>query len=520
MKKSLRRSMTVLHTWAGLLLGWLAFAMFTTGTAAYFQHEITRWMEPEVAAQAVSPLDAADLAVSYLKKQAPDAASWTVQLPDHRRVRTEVSWRSGERGTPRETRLLDAAGREMNARRTRGGYFFYRFHFDLHYLPVVWARYLVGIAAMLMLVAILSGVISHKKLFARFFTLSLKRGFSFWYDAHNMAAVFALPFFLMITYTGLITLANQYMPFGALANFEDRGTFFAETFPRPRPIEPLGKAAALVPIVPVLERAQAIWHGARLESFEIRNPGDANAVIHVRRSRSATVGTRAPSLSFHGVGGERIGETSRQGVVLATESALVGIHAGRFASLGLRWLYFLSGLMGMAMVGTGLVQWTSRRQKSVARTARPHFGFWLVERLNIAAIVGLGAALPGYFLANRLLPLDLPDRAEWEVHCLFMVWGSVTFWAFLRPARRAWPEALAVAAVLYASVPVINGLSTQRGLWPSLMAGDWVYVSIDSAMLLTALAFAGSARAAARSPAKAARRSRSEQPVVAQETGG
>ena len=34
MKEGLRQSMAWLHTWTGLLLGWLLFAMFATGTAA------------------------------------------------------------------------------------------------------------------------------------------------------------------------------------------------------------------------------------------------------------------------------------------------------------------------------------------------------------------------------------------------------------------------------------------------------------------------------------------------------
>src|SRR3546814_13473285 len=47
-KDSFRQSMAWLHTWTGLLMGWLLFAMFVTGTAAYFQEEITRWMKPEL----------------------------------------------------------------------------------------------------------------------------------------------------------------------------------------------------------------------------------------------------------------------------------------------------------------------------------------------------------------------------------------------------------------------------------------------------------------------------------------
>ena len=47
MKGNFRQSMKWLHTWVGLVVGWVLFFMFLTGTMGYFYQEITRWMEPE-----------------------------------------------------------------------------------------------------------------------------------------------------------------------------------------------------------------------------------------------------------------------------------------------------------------------------------------------------------------------------------------------------------------------------------------------------------------------------------------
>lgn len=46
MKSSLRQSMAWLHTWAGLLTGWLLYFVFVTGTFGYVNREVTRWMQP------------------------------------------------------------------------------------------------------------------------------------------------------------------------------------------------------------------------------------------------------------------------------------------------------------------------------------------------------------------------------------------------------------------------------------------------------------------------------------------
>lgn len=67
------------------------------------------------------------------------------------------------RGGTRVT-IDSATGEVLQARETRGGSFLYRFHFELYGLPRIWARWIVGIATLLMLVAIISGVITHKNL--------------------------------------------------------------------------------------------------------------------------------------------------------------------------------------------------------------------------------------------------------------------------------------------------------------------------------------------------------------------
>ena len=116
-------------------------------------------------------------------------------------------------------------------RDTKCGDFLYQFHFELHMAPL-WGRWMVGACAMILLVALLSGIVTHRRIFADFFTFrrhakSAQRG---WLDAHNVSGVLALPFHLMITYTGLVTLALMYMPWGVQTAYKgDQQRFFAET---------------------------------------------------------------------------------------------------------------------------------------------------------------------------------------------------------------------------------------------------------------------------------------------------
>src|SRR3546814_11113929 len=104
--------------------------------------------------------------------------------------------------------------------------------------------------------AILSGIVTHKKIFADFFMLRFGKGQRSWLDAHNVAAVFALPFHLMITYTGLVTLAVMYMPWGIAAIYARSASFLEAVYPERAEVSPTAVAAPLVSMPPRMEGAR------------------------------------------------------------------------------------------------------------------------------------------------------------------------------------------------------------------------------------------------------------------------
>ncbi len=69
-----------------------------------------------------------------------------------------------------------------------------------------------------MLIALVSGIITHKKIFTDFFTLRTFKSQRSWLDFHNISSVVALPFFLTITFTGL---AIFFLFISALGNAKD-----------------------------------------------------------------------------------------------------------------------------------------------------------------------------------------------------------------------------------------------------------------------------------------------------------
>ncbi|MFM0522427.1 PepSY-associated TM helix domain-containing protein [Caballeronia jiangsuensis] len=489
--RGIRQSMSDLHTWAGLLAGWILYAMFLTGTVSYFKDETSQWMRPEQPHQRDMP-DAARVAqrvTATLGTIAAGSSQWSFDLPDERTSVIGSFWRTP--GAAAGKRTFESAsfdpvtGQRTSARETLGGEFFYRFHFQFFYMPVLWGRWLAGLCAMFMLVAIVSGVITHKKIFADFFTFRWGKGQRSWLDAHNALSVFGLPFHAMITYTGLVTLMTMYMPWGAQTAFRtpaEREAMTSQLSAFIQPGKPSGQKAGLAPVDAMVREAQARWGRDKVGRVTITNPGDTTARVAVSRGEASRVSMSPQYMLFDGVTGKLIDVKDSVGGAAETRGVLYALHLGRFSDLQLRWLYFIVSLAGTAMVGTGLVMWTVKRRQKLPDPARPHLGFWLVERLNIASIAGLSVAMTSFLWANRLLPLGVAARDNAEINVFFAVWGATLLHAFVRPAKRAWIESLWLATALLAFLPVLNALTTDRPLWRSIEQGDWVFAGFDLMM--------------------------------------
>jgi len=508
--RGVRQSMSDLHTWAGLLAGWLLYAMFLTGTVSYFKDEISQWMRPEIAHQRVTPDPAAvaQRVTDTLGTVAAGSSEWFMQLPTTRSNVVDSFWRTPD-WQPGKRAFQDATfdpstGAKVVARDTLGGEFFYRFHFQFYYVSPIWGRWLAGLCAMFMLVAIIRGVITHKKIFVDFFTFRWGKGQRSWLDAHNALSVFGLPFHLMITYTGLVTLMMMYMPWGAhvaLTTPAQQQALDRQVSAFLPPGERAGVKAPLAPVDAMVREAQARWGRDNVASVLVTNPGDTQARVVVSRGVSARVSTSPEYLLFDGASGKLLDVKDRVGAAAQTRGVLYALHMGRFGDLPLRWLYFIVSLAGTAMVGTGLVMWTVKRRQKLPDPERPHFGFRVVERLNIASIAGLSIAMTSFLWGNRLLPASLAGRADTEIRIYFVVWLATLLYALARPARRAWIELLWLAAALLALLPVLNALTTQRPFWRSVADGDWVFAGFDLMMwALAALHAALAVRSARHRP--------------------
>ncbi|WP_205507502.1 PepSY-associated TM helix domain-containing protein [Myxococcus vastator] len=517
MKANFRQSMSWLHTWAGLLLGWLLFAVFLTGTIAYFRQEVTLWMQPELHGSVPSPR-AAELGLAKLAEVAPDASSWTVNLPADRNETLRVSWReaaSAERDAGRgggrgEGLILDAStGEVLKPRATAGGNFLYRFHFELHAMPRAWARTLVGIATLVMFIAIISGIITHRRFFMDFFTFRPSKGQRSWLDAHNVTAVLALPFHMMITYSGLLLVAANLLPWSSQVIFGDnpRAAMAAGRAAEQKEAEALKAELAKlgggtsVPIPQLMAEAEREW-GQPVSRITVSEPGKPGSIVELLPTRndslileSGSGGLGGVKLAFVAKTGERLSppEPRARSFVGGLQASLGSLHRARFASVRLRWVFFLAGVCGTLMIATGLVLWSVKRAEK-RKGARGTFGHRLVDHLNVGAVAGLCVAVAAYFWANRLLPVDLASRGDREIQVFFAVWALTCLHPLARPLRSAWLEQLGAAGLLFVAIPVLNALTTDSHLGVTIPAGKWLIAGFDIVAFVTGLAMLHAAR--------------------------
>ncbi|SFJ11320.1 Uncharacterized iron-regulated membrane protein [Sphingomonas sp. NFR04] len=443
-----RQAMAWLHGWTGLLLGWVLFVMCLAGTLSVFKPEIGRWMRPETTATA-DRATALTAAGAWLGRNAPNSFGWYLTLPNDRMNTTEATY---DPGTGFVYRALDPVSGAPAPRETLGGEFFYRLHFELQ-LPFPWGRLLASLAAMVLLLGLITGIIAHRRIFKDFFTFRPAKGQRSWLDGHNAVGVLALPFHVMISFTGLLTLATLNMPWAINANYgQDMAAMFQAFQPGQIDRPAAGKPAPLAPLAPMLAEAERRL-GQPVGRVTIAHPGDAAAVVTMFRDDARQIAYAAGAVSFEGTTGRVLADFTENRPALQTYGVAYGLHLARFAPLATRWLYFLCGAMLTLAVASGMVLWVVKRRERAPLS----LGNRIVGRLNAGVLAGVPIGCVAFLLANRALPLGMADRAGAEVSvALWSAAAALLLGAMLAP-KRSWPLLLTLLALGCAAAALLGG---------------------------------------------------------------
>ena len=504
MNGTFRQSMNWLHTWSGLLLGSLLYFIFVTGTAGYFENEITHWMQPErpVVNEKIDQRTIVKMAEQHLNTTAPDAQSWWVVFPIARSYSAVTWWQEPkEQGGKWKSNILDLqTGKPVITRETGGGKSLYAMHYVLHYIPKNIAYWITSLCAMFMFIALITGIIVHKKIFKEFFTFRPNKKQRSWLDIHNVFSVLPIPFHLMITYSGLVFLMFTSMP-GVIAGSygtdkETYKSFVESVFEKPGHPKHNDEPANTLSMLSLMPDIESRWGANTLYEIGLEGRGTAGAHVQVKHYESSGI-AEGKELIYQGNTGkllfDSMNEPYSESASKELYNVLTELHEGNFANIVLRWLYFISGLMGAGMIATGMILWAVKRREKAQRIKAKNSGLTLVEYSNIGIIVGLPIAIAVYFWANRIIPMDMANRESWEINSLFITWFIMLVAPFILAKKftiqALWVKQLLLASALYLSLPIVNALTSDKNLISALFQGDWVMAGFDLTMTLFGLIF-------------------------------
>jgi len=483
--KGIRQSMAWLHTWTGLIFGWLLFAIFLMGTSAYYRHHINLWMQPQLAQYQVNQDVAVKTAVEYLNKNAADAKSWYVSLANQENPMNKMYWEKATGGY--ESKTLDAnTGEELKLSNTQGGDFFYNFHFQLYGMPVLIGRLITSLAAFIMLIALISGIITHKKIITDFFTLRTFKSQRSWLDFHNVSSVLALPFFLTITFTGLAIFFYLYLPFGMKKLYPDNPfQYFTEirtiSVNNNHNADPI--KTEMLPIQTLLEKVKQHWSDQALATIEVKNPNTDQATISFKQLEDRSITLNQPQITFDATG-NILGNTKNNSAVATLNAGVYGLHMATFAQPVLRLAFFCSGILGCLMIASGLLLWSLKRQIQ-NKSNQFNLGHYLVDRLNIATFIGLPIAMLAYMFTNRFVQIT-ETTPNYEIYSFFVLWTLSLIIALFTKKQYLWQSQVAILGIVAIALPIYDLIYLFNHQLVTDFQSYWAFLRVDLFFILSA----------------------------------
>ncbi|HEY1394589.1 PepSY-associated TM helix domain-containing protein [Roseateles sp.] len=525
MFQNFRLSMAWLHTWFGLVLGFVLMVVFFFGALSVFDREIDRWAIPssrfepqpmpsfdQILKPAFEKMQPAKEAVALLEgrvngplpERFDDVSSWGAYTT-HRDpvVSVFAGFKVPNAKDPDETvfavHALDPrSGAVLPQGQLRiGSEFFYPLHYSLHFSWKDLGYWIVGFSALMMLAALVSGVVMHRKIFREFFTFrrnkTVQRSAL---DLHNLTGVVALPFHFFFAFTGLVIFAGIYFPVAhtQLHDLHDLSERL-EAKETGLPHERAGVAAPLASVDAMVAEAQRRWAAKGMAGdvgfVNLQHVGDANAYVSVYRAGTDRVALTGEGVHFKASTGELLREDPPRTAVDSVNEFLTGLHLQHFRHWLLRWLYVLGGLLGCVCIATGFLFFVEKRKQQHAKAGGQ--GSRVVDALAVTTVTGMLVATMAMLIANRLLPESLADKGEWERNVFWGTWALTMVHAFVRGGavarakmNPAWREQCWVIAVGAASAVVANALTTGDHLGKTLSAGYWPVAGMDLSLIATA----------------------------------
>ncbi|QRR01294.1 PepSY-associated TM helix domain-containing protein [Dyadobacter sandarakinus] len=512
------------HTISGIIIAAILYVIFFAGSFSFFKDDISAWQKGKsiVARKPVPGFNNLIDSLShkynlqgrsfdfYIQRQGQGAyvsmtasADTTISKPKPK-PKGEVKRRGrGRRGGDDDSAYFlysfadqKAAGDYADAYDM--GEFLYRLHF-LAQLNQVFpfnigtpVGYLIaGIVSFLFLFALITGLLLHwDKIRSSFFLFRpMSKWKTVWTDMHTVLGVIGFPFQFVFALTGVILIVNWVILTPAANVLYDGNTEkmyesleFGRSIKADYTYTPMKGSFDMDAFV---AQWSSRWPGSQVTRVHIANYQDESMQVSLEAKPN-------PEANFAGSGFVHVQVAS--GKILAEKSPVADasyidgvkslvyhLHFGDFGGKPLRIVFFILGLMGCAVIISGILIWLVARDKVSTEKRKRTFNFW-ASNVFLAACLSMLPVTAFTLIMLKVLPKV--DQAA-IYHTYFYSWLALSTYFIV---RRSFPlmnrQALLLSAVLCLTVPVANGMATGLWMWATWQQGAFDIFFIDALFLV------------------------------------
>jgi len=504
MKKSRYLRIYDLHSWSGIVLGLFVYVVSFTGCVALFDNELRTWEDPakrlEIADEIVPIMPIVE---SWIDQNAQDETVLQVSLfypyqyEPYFKVFMATEAEDGER-TQHRVRWDTEHGKELTTKTRALTEWLLDFHRDLMWPATLGGRTagrsLVGVAGIILMISIITGIITHTKIIREFFTLRVKRSVHLkWQDLHKVLGLWALPFYTMIAFTGAILGVIAIMaPIAAALAFKgDTEALILAV--QDVSLERSGVQAKMLSFDELKEMRHPQSNEAPTR-INVLNWGDEVATYTVRFDATSKL-KRTNSITLNGVTGEVINteESVAYSSASRVNSTISPLHYGTYGGIWLKILYFVLGVFLCVVTATGMMVWIERRLKSNKGQLKPEF-YLKLGRLSTGVIMGFPVASIAIFYLDKLYLGEESARLFYTGLCYFAaVFLSVAFAMYKKNIYHTTRVLFLLVSVGLLGLPIVNALVTKSVIWQGLAANqswawvDFAFIGFGLALLLISL---------------------------------
>ncbi|QJR81919.1 PepSY domain-containing protein [Alteromonas pelagimontana] len=217
--RSKAKALLSLHTWSGIILGMLLYAVIFTGTVAVVSDEIGEWSNSNRHQNLVVTSNVNSTVNRLAAMTEQDYLDEISLYENHRQqlvyfFHTHKQNPSGEMDEYGTQYLVNSQGEVVSQQDGFGSElyaqddsnalsrFLVAIHTELH-IPSPWGLILTGILGLAMLIAAVSGFMMHRHLFTDIFAIRKQRdGKPLKRDSHTVAGTWSIPFAILLAFTG------------------------------------------------------------------------------------------------------------------------------------------------------------------------------------------------------------------------------------------------------------------------------------------------------------------------------